>query len=223
VEPRVLLRWGLLGASLIFTVSCGAVHPTTPLRAASATGTAVDPWIKGTQGAEQTPSPISASTVLPATEPACQSSSLRAHTGFSGAGLSHYAVQLVFTDHGKEPCLLRGLPKSVQLLDASGDLVTEYPVVLADGGYVTTYANAGVELTPGVPDGGAQDRAVPGQAFLQLQELDVLCGRTVVTTVAVTLSDGGVFRFDTGFGPDPYVDCVSARQDPPMMSSFQSP
>jgi hypothetical protein len=153
----------------------------------------------------------------------CDSSALRAHTGFSGVGLSHVAVQLVFTDGGTEPCILRGFPASVQFLDSRGHLVTEYPVALADGGYVTTYANEGVELVPGVREGGAQDRAVPGQTFLQFQTLDILCGHAVVTAVVVTLADGGVFRFDTGLGPDPYRDCVSPSQAPPMMSSFQVP
>lgn len=132
-------------------------------------------------------------------------------------------MDLVFTNHGSVPCVLRGFPRSVRFLDGSGNLVTEYPIELADGGYVTTYPNAGVELPPGLPDGGAEDRPVAGQTFLQLQTVDVLCGHASVLEVVVELGDGGVFRFNTGFGPEPYPDCCPPTQCPPMMSSFQLP
>jgi hypothetical protein len=153
----------------------------------------------------------------------CRSSDLRAHTGFDGVGLGHYGVELVFVDHGATPCALRGFPASVRFFEASGHAVTEYPIALSNGGYMATYPNDGVELLPGLSDGGPHDRAIAGQTFLQLQLVNNLCGRATVKAVVVALSDGGVFRFDAGFAPDPYGDCVSPQQYPPMMSSFQVP
>jgi len=223
LEPAKLMNRCLLCVCATVLVACGAVGAGAQRPSVSSSRPTVVPWIDVAAGPEPTPTPTPPPAAPPAGVPGCRSSDLRAHTGVAGAGLSHYAVQLVFTDHGGAACVLRGFPRSVRFLDASGNLVTDYPIALDDGGYITTYPNAGVELLPGVQDGGAEDRAVAGQAFLQLQTLDVLCGHATVAAVLVVLSDGGTFRFDTGFGPDLYPDCVSPTQYPPMMSSFQIP
>jgi hypothetical protein len=121
---------------------------------------------------------------------------------------------LIFTDRGSAPCTLSGFPRSVRLLDGHGNVVTEYQVVLADGGYMTTYPNDGVELLPTV----APTAAYTGQADLLLQLDTTLCGRTAVATVLVTLRDGGVFRFNASFGGSTN-GCESPSSV--MMSSFQ--
>jgi hypothetical protein len=107
----------------------------------------------------------------------------------------------------------------VTLFDATGRVVTEYAVSLTDEGSIQeSSANGGVALSPRVPDGATGTAAGPGQALLFLQSVEVMCGHSVVTSVAVRLSDGGSFRLPIGFGPDTAGDCVP---EVVKLSSFQ--
>jgi hypothetical protein len=112
---------------------------------------------------------------------------------------------------------LSGFPRSVRFLDTKGDPVTEYPIVLADGGYMTTYPNNGVELFPAL----TPTAATTGQADLLLQMIDPLCGHANVATVVVTLRDGGVFGFPVEFGGVSTSDCEGPAPSSVMVSSFQ--
>jgi hypothetical protein len=191
-------------------------RPTPHVAPTGPPATGLVPWISTAAGPDPTPTPTPQPT-SPAGVATCRSSDLRASVGPGGAGLSHYGVPLIFTDRGSAPCTLSGFPRSVRFLDSKGDPVTEYPVVLADGGYMTTYPNNGVELFPTLTPTAADT----GQADLLLQMNDPLCGNANVTTVVVTLRDGGVFRFETEFGGVSTSDCEGPVPSPVMVSSFQ--
>ena len=183
---------------------------------------AVVPWIATPAGPEPTPTPLPTPSSPPAGLQVCRSSDLISHPGPGGAGLGHYAVPLIFTDRGVIPCTLSGFPASVQFFDAHGRRVTQYRIALADGGYVTPYANAGVELLPGIASRGPND-PVKGQSYLLLQMDNPMCGSAAVAAVVVTLRDGGAFRFDTPFGGAQVAGCAPTEQYPVMVSSFQQP
>ncbi len=146
-------------------------------------GGGVVPWIDTAAGPAPSPTPTPAPSSPPAGVATCRSSDLRAHAGFGGGGLGNYSVEFTFTDHGARPCILRGFPKSVNFLDSSGHQLSGYPVTFDDDGYVPAYPNSGVELLPGIPDGGPNDQAVAGQAFLLFQTATTLCGRTPIAGV----------------------------------------
>ena len=183
---------------------------------------AVVPWIDTPAGPEPTPTPQPTPSSPPANLQACRSRDLIAHPGLGGGGLGHYGVPLIFTDRGSTPCTLRGFPSSVQFFDAHGHRVTDYRIALADGGYITSYANAGVELLPGIASGGPND-PVNGQTYLLLQMDTPMCGGASVATVVVRLRDGGIFRFDTAFGGIQVTGCAPTAQYPVTVSSFQQP
>lgn len=196
-----------------------AAHTQTP-RPSPSVG--VVPWIDTPAGPEPTPTPLPTPSSPPAGVQACRSNDLIAHAGQGGGGLGHYGVPLIFTDRGATPCTLSGFPTSVRFLDANGQRVTQYRVALADGGYLTSYANAGVELAPGIVSGGPND-PVNGQSYLLLQMDNPMCGSAMVAVVVVTLRDGGVFRFDAPFGGTQVPGCAPTQQYPVMVSSFQQP
>jgi hypothetical protein len=194
-------------------------HTHTPPVSPSA---GIVPWIDTPAGPDPTPAPLPTPSGPPAGLQVCRSSDLITHAGAGGGGLGHYGVPLIFTDRGATPCALGGLPSSVQFLDAHGRRVTEYRAALADGGYMGTYPNGGVELLPGISSGGPND-PVRGQAFLVLQMDNPICGSASVAVEVVTLRDGDVFRFDAPFGGEQVPGCVSTQQYPVMVSSFQQP
>ncbi|HXC77768.1 MAG TPA: hypothetical protein VNU19_12015 [Candidatus Acidoferrum sp.] len=183
---------------------------------------AIVPWIDTPAGPEPTPTPQPTPSSPPAGLQVCRSRDLIAHPGPGGGGLGHYGAPLIFTDRAATPCTLSGFPTSVRFLDAKGRRVTEYRVALVDGGYIPAYANAGVELLPGIASGGPND-PVNGQTYLLLQSDVPICGSAAVATVVVTLGDGGVFRFDTPFGGAQVPGCAPTAQYPVMVSSFQQP
>ena len=196
-----------------------AVHPHTP-RPSPAGG--IVPWIDTPAGPEPTPTPLPTPSSPPAGLQVCRSSDLAANPGQGGGGLGHYGMPLIFTNRGTRPCTLRGFPTSVHLLDAGGHGVTQYRLALVDGGYIPSYANAGVELLPGIASGGPND-PVSGQAYLLLQMAVPVCGSAQVATVVVTMRDGGLFRFHAPFGGVQVPGCAPTQQYPVMVSSFQQP
>ncbi len=209
-------------------IGAGRAQPSQP-RAAAAAQTprpspseAAVPWIDTPAGLEPTPTPQPTPSSPPAGLQVCRSRDLIAHPGPGGGGLGHYGAPLIFTDRAATPCTLSGFPTSVRFLDAKGHRVTEYRVALADGGYIPTYANAGVELLPRIASGGPND-PVKGQTYLLLQSDIPICGSATVATVVVTLRDGGVFRFDAPFGGAQVPGCAPTAQYPMMVSSFQQP
>ena len=133
----------------------------------------------------------------------------------------HDATEIVFTNHGTAHCSLSGFPDALVLLDAGGRRVTEHPVTLADGGYVTTYANGGVDLAPQTSDGASGADAVVGQAVIVVKTYSMMCGRTSVASVEIVLHDGTSFRVPVAFAPDTNGDCLSGS--PVDVSSFQPP
>lgn len=209
-------------------IGAARVQPSQPRAAAPAQsprpspGGAIVPWIDTSAGPEPPATPLPTPSSPPAGLQVCRSRDLIAEAGPGGGGLGHYGTPLIFTDRAATPCTLSGFPTSVRFLDAKGHRVTEYHVALADGGYIPAYANAGVELLPGIAGGGPND-PVNGQTYLLLQSDTPICGSATVATVVVTLRDGGVFRFDTPFGGAQVLGCAPTAQYPVMVSSFQQP
>jgi hypothetical protein len=209
-------------------IGAGRAQPSQPRATAPAQSPrpspagAIVPWIDTSAGPEPTATALPTPSSPPAGLQVCRSRDLIAHPGPGGGGLGHYGAPLIFTDRGATPCTLSGFPTSVRFLDAKGHRVTEYHVALADGGYIPAYANAGVELLPGIASGGPND-PVNGQTYLLLQSDTPICGSATVATVVVTLRDGGVFRFDTPFGGAQVPGCAPTAQYPVMVSSFQQP
>ncbi len=199
-----------------------ATHRSQQGSAAHTPQAGVVPWLDTPAGPEPTPTPLPTPSSPPAGVQACRSSDLIARAGQGGGGLGHYGVPLIFTDRGATPCTLSGFPTSVRFLGANGQRVTQYRVELADGGYISSYANAGVELTPGIAVGGPND-PVNGQSYLLLQMDSPICGSASVAVVVVTLRDGGAFRLDAPFGGAQVPGCAPTQQYPVMVSSFQQP
>lgn len=104
--------------------------------------------------------------------PPCSAAQLEVRVGRGFSNLGNVIVYLIFTDRGTSPCTLRGTP-SVQLLDARGRDLTQPVVTDAGFGYVPTFPNDGVGLTPvpreGSPPGQPPEGGVRGQASLPLQ------------------------------------------------------
>ena len=208
----------IIGGETTHSRQGAGVHPT-PL---PTPGGGLVPWIDTAAGPVPTARPLPTPSSPPAGLQVCRSSNLDAHTGPGGGGLGHYGLPLIFTDRGASPCTLSGFPTSVRFLAASGHRVTEYRVAFANGGYIASYANAGVELLPGIASRSSND-PVNGQSYLILQMANPICGTSAVTTVVVTMRDGGAFRFDAPFGGAQVPGCAPTQQYPVMVSSFQQP
>src|SRR5207248_4882820 len=93
---------GLLGLLLVLAGACGCGSART-----TASPGAV-PWINRPRPLYTAPPPTLDRYAT--TAPRCRASQLRVSRGRTGVGLGNLLEQLVFTNIGKRPCLLRGYP-----------------------------------------------------------------------------------------------------------------
>jgi hypothetical protein len=189
---------GIVAAlTAVFLTACapGNVHPS-PTTSTSPTATA-----------SAAPSISPHPTVTPATPsrspiqflaplgPSCSAAQLEVRLGQGFGALGNGITYLIFTDHGTKPCTLRGTPE-VQLLDSSGRPLAIPRLHDAASGYVPTFPNNGVGLTPlknqGSAPGPNPEGGIRSQASLPLQYYEDGCGINLVSALRIRLV-GGAF------------------------------
>ena len=197
----------LAGCATAPAIPSTAVSTSSTVTAGASTGpvASVVPWVDATP----TPAPSPTATVIPPGTAACAATALTATAGWQGA-TGQMVGWLAVTNVGREPCVVSGSPRLVQLESGS--------TILAPIDYT-----AGRDAGPG-SDTGIAGRVLlrPGDqagAFLLWSNW---CARMIpmVTALRVTLPDGSGPVTATAASPGPGLGSVPRCDQPTAGSTF---